>query len=633
MYTRSPLVAIVGPNEAGKTSLLEALEHLSRDTGFSAREFSGRRAPGERDGDENPIIINARFELDDEDRAAVPGLDKDTAYTFEYRKRANGERRRMLDPSLTRDLRPRQRAAKALWEALTKPWETTLEDDEADQMMAGLKQLATELDTHDATLRVAVIDALNERAPEVRETAAEGTRKAVAEVLPALLETTARHELEQHPNSRACDALVARVPKFLLFDDDARQLDSVYSWAEYSDGPDGLANLLDLAGLDFASYKSIATDPERRAELATLERNANATLKTQFEAWRQSELTVELKADEQQLELLVFDHRTAEHTRFEERSAGLRTFVALVAFVARYSGGRRPVLLIDEAETHLHYGAQADLIRVFERQTVAHKVIFTTHSIGCLPEDLGTTIRVVAPATTDERSRIRNEFWLAGVGMTPMMLAMGANALAFTPSRFAVIGEGATEAILLPSMLREVRAAKYRGEPLGFQVVPGISEVSEEDADDLEFEAGNVAYLIDDDKGGRAHAAKLPARAHREKRVVKLGGGKIEGICIEDCIDAAVLASAFNYVLDHNAMVSTQPRVQPAELPEVGRAAWLDKWCEDHGEQRQSKTHVAQAALQQLDGRRRLVERNRRTSLRNTYEHLLKAVTRQEPKT
>jgi hypothetical protein len=80
-----------------------------------------------------------------------------------------------------------------------------------------------------------------------------------------------------------------------------------------------------------------------------------------------------------------------------------------------------------------------------------------------------------------------------------MMLAMGATALAFTPSRRAVIGEGPSEAILLPSLVREALPPSQQDEPLGYQVAPGISEVDPEEAADLEMEAGGVAYLIDSD--------------------------------------------------------------------------------------------------------------------------------------
>ena len=68
-----------------------------------------------------------------------------------------------------------------------------------------------------------------------------------------------------------------------------------------------------------------------------------------------------------------------------ERSAGLRQFVALLAFIEHEAADEDVILLVDEAEAHLHYDAQADLVRVFSKQTVADKIIYTTHSAGCLP--------------------------------------------------------------------------------------------------------------------------------------------------------------------------------------------------------------------------------------------------------
>jgi predicted ATP-dependent endonuclease of OLD family len=54
-----------------------------------------------------------------------------------------------------------------------------------------------------------------------------------------------------------------------------------------------------------------------------------------------------------------------------------------------------PILLLDEIETHLHYDAQADLAQMLAKQEIVAKVIYTTHSMGCLPEDLGTGVRFI----------------------------------------------------------------------------------------------------------------------------------------------------------------------------------------------------------------------------------------------
>ena len=78
-----------------------------------------------------------------------------------------------------------------------------------------------------------------------------------------------------------------------------------------------------------------------------------------------------LEADAESLAVHVTDEDTQRDVPIEERSAGLQMFAALLAFCARYADYVPPILLFDEAETHLHYGAQADLVHVFETQNVA----------------------------------------------------------------------------------------------------------------------------------------------------------------------------------------------------------------------------------------------------------------------
>lgn len=135
IYIRAPLVAIVGPNEAGKTSLLEATAHLSKElqTGeepddpeegrFARREFSGRVEPGHRGDDDNPIIVSARFSLENADRDDLGGLlDNGIEYKFELRKRANGEIKHLLTPQPRRDLEPRAAVTKKFKLVVEKGW-------------------------------------------------------------------------------------------------------------------------------------------------------------------------------------------------------------------------------------------------------------------------------------------------------------------------------------------------------------------------------------------------------------------------------------------------------------------------------------------------------------------------------
>ena len=167
-----------------------------------------------------------------------------------------------------------------------------------------------------------------------------------------------------------------------------------------------------------------------------------------------------------------------DYIEIDQRSDGLRQFVALRAYVALEEATVKPVLLIDEAETHLHYDAQADLVQVLEEQDDVAKVVYTTHSAGCLPRDLGTGIRAIVPtyresdgerSQTDD-SEVVNRFWTHGRGFSPILIAMGASVLAFASTRKAVIAEGMSDAMLLPTLIREATGADH----LEYQVAPTL---------------------------------------------------------------------------------------------------------------------------------------------------------------
>lgn len=628
LWVTSPVIAIVGPNEAGKTSLLDALLHLSRNTAITRAEYTDRREP-----DGNEPVVSARYAVERLDHEGLGGLlEPDRDYELTMTKRPGELARWQLEPPLYRDIILRQRAVEQLRRVVAEEVlveRTPVEDGSDDEVVTDTElsdQAATVADrlaSSGEDLTPAALGALGEFVSAVRERHGAEPAAPIAE-LAERLDRLHAHEDEENPHDRAGTALAARVPAFLFFRGQHRGLKTDYEWADHETPPAALANLCHMAGVDYASYRSIALDRERRDELQALERAANATLAEKFEAWTQAELSVEFRSDHEGLQLQVFDKQSLRNVPFDQRSAGLRYFVALVAFVDRYGGDRRPVLLVDEAETHLHYGGQADVMQVFARQSVAQTIIYTTHSIGCLPEDLGTTIRVVEP-TGSERSTLRDSFWEGGVGLTPLMLAMGATALAFTPSRFAVIGEGPSEAILLPSLLREARDARHVDEPLGFQVAPGLALVARRAAAELELDAANVAYLHDADAGGRDHAGKLPERAHEEGRVFELGFGQEEGLCLEDLVEAEIYAHAVNLVLGRTR--ETEDRVESADLPGVGRPAYLRGWCKHRSLEELSKTYIAEDALRVARQQgQTLVEPARSELLSDLYERLRTAL-------
>ncbi len=623
LYLGPRVVAIVGPNEAGKTSLLKALLHLPTDAAFDRREFTGRRQPASR-----TTIIRARYEVEEADRANIRHLlAEGESYTFERFLDSDGVARWSFEPRLRRDTSAREALSKhiaALNESRALDFHFAADEDgnvpDPDASISSMAgALAEDLSEASEDLnedQLVQVDAFRQTLEARAGDCAEPPK--ASDLLEAVTDVLEKERIAK-PSDQLYAALNPRVPQMLEFNDDQRALRSDYVWSEMGTMPDALGNLLHLAEVDFDEYRLLASDRDRRDELSTFERKLNRRLKERLGIWSQHKLTITLRADTESLAVHVTDEDTQRDVPIEERSAGLRMFAALLAFCARYATGTPPILLFDEAETHLHYGAQADLMGIFAKQDVAQVVIYTTHSIGCLPEDLGRSMRVVAPIGNEE-SEVRNEFWSGGVGLTPLMLAMGASAIAFSPARYAVLGEGPTECILLPSLFRAARPGSDQDRALGFQVASGIAEVAADIAPDLESEAGNVAYLCDADEGGRQHAEKLAQRAHNEGRVFILGEDAEAGLCTEDLLVCETYTAAVNEVLRDTR--NSSDGLTAEELPSVGRADYVNKWCEARGIALLSKTRIAERALRIADETGTLIEPSRRDLTAKLYRDL-----------
>ena len=308
--------------------------------------------------------------------------------------------------------------------------------------------------------------------------------------------------------------------------------------------PDGeaIANLLLLAGTTPEEVVEKREDDSRRA---TLQNAANARLREFFTtAWRQASLTVELAIEPTYLRVFVRDlngeHSTA---KFTDRSDGLRLFVCLAAFLKARAPHTPPVLLIDEAEQHLHLNAQADLVNLLQDSDEISQVVYTTHSPACLPTDLGSGVRFVEPSRTSESSTIRHDFWSESTkdssGFSPLLFVMGAGAAAFASVRRALVAEGPSEMPPPPTL---VRLANDLHE-LDYQVAPGIAIASQESLRILSESATRVAYVVDGDAGGAIWSERSsPRELSRRTQIYRLS----KNAGVEDLLDRDFYVQAMN---------------------------------------------------------------------------------------
>lgn len=629
------VVAIVGPNEAGKSSLLKALTSVENQDPFGSDITRDTHPPADHP------IVRLVFALDDDERAhaeALGGAGLPRFYILT--KQADGSLAHRLSDPYERDLAPRRTTREVLVRLVDERPPSTPDDDlvlpevaEGEERPPALTQLfdkvVAELDTDRQSLSADTLDALTSIRSSAEALLEEAGTKVAERWLTDVREAADKlhaHEDEEHPRERLLSYLSGRRPRILDFDDEQRQLARAYGRDQLTNPPAALRNLLRLAEIDVGRLRE-AVEGDRHDVRYTLQEQGNRRLRERFgEAWRQSDVTPELQIDQEAVRIQVSTAQ-GEFTSLDERSDGLRTFVAMYAYTYLEAYETPPILLVDEAENHLHYDAQADLVRVFTDQQTVAKVVYTTHSAGCLPQDLGRGVRIARPMLDESgkdsgRSEVSNSFWTEGPGFSPLMLAMGASVLALVPTRYAVIAEGAADFILLPTLFRQALGVSR----LRFQVAPGLAEVAPRMVESLSLEAPRVAYLVDGDQAGRGHASKLHQGGISRDRIVSLP----KGATPEDLVSEAAYVEAVNAELRLSHGDDVQ--LEAGALKTTGRAGALDAWCESKSIDPPSKRRVADR-LAGMGRQREVLDPRRRAALVQIHQRLSSLLDLEETST
>lgn len=568
------VIAIVGPNEAGKTTLLKALAYIDNGKSLSVTERSRGVQPEVAD---NHVVVRTQYLVNDDDRAEVADLDlqEPPKSLWLSRTAGPGETAILVEPTPRKTLAPLVTALKAVTKSATKKALAELEagpsmgedEDGPDERRASFRQrlsdaiqlLTVESDAPDYPKVAADLSP----ASWIAEFAEYEITSPIREALEAVDQWLSRKD----PTAEVAERLHSRAPDILLFADEDRTLASTYTLSDevIAQPPAALNNVATMAELSLADLWGTINNGDEGARETHIER-ANQTLQSKFEvAWKQSNITVQLKIERTVLSIRIKQDGSTI-TQFDERSAGLQMFVALVAFLAVKGQTVPPILLFDEAETHLHIDAQADLVNMFMRQQQAAKIIYTTHSPACLPPDLGSNIRAVLPDKSNgQRSVIEGSFWHGAAGFSPLMLAMGAGAAAFSTARYVVLAEGASEMLLLPSLIK----AAVGLDDLEYQVAPGISETPSAMYPDLDLAGARVAFLVDGDPGGADLRKALIKGGVSAAQIVTLGAVTLENLLDADSYRTAVRS----LVAEANSHVHDSDILDLPELPD-GSVPW-----------------------------------------------------------
>lgn len=415
---------MVGPNEAGKTAVLQALQQINppKDAPkFDAlRDYPRSKYNDITTGRVDPkavTVVEVEFELDDGDRAAIPPTMHGVRYYFS-RRLDNSARHKLLDApplptygDLAKDLArlcayvdsraeskaPGGTPPSAELSSITNGWgaTTTLDNERAISLKAWLDKALPLIDeTDDAEEKR--FDILS--AAALAHLDQDSALKALNERLPVLV--LFNNYFRVRPLIQL-DHLAQRLASNVLDDD------------QYDYGNVCLLKLLGFTAQQLsdlgktpppAANDAIALENYRnQLDQRTYQLNAASIQLTNEirSIWRPREGRAEadklrIQADGQYLKVVVEDDLGVD-IELHQRSEGFQWLVSFfVVFFAEAAGKHKnAILLLDEPGLSLHGLKQREFRSTLSRLSESNQTIYTTHSPFLVGPDELDLVRVV----------------------------------------------------------------------------------------------------------------------------------------------------------------------------------------------------------------------------------------------
>ena len=234
----------------------------------------------------------------------------------------------------------------------------------------------------------------------VKRTREEGGEKRLNNTLKSLsgLANKAEPVLAGDLTDSVEEVLGERLPRFFYFSEYSNlpghlDLSRLLNMDEenMSDNQRTAISLLRMSGVGGEEF----TGENLEERIAELEASANAITGEVFRYWRQNEdLQVHLvgssrtvqtghgqTAVHDQVDIRLNDTRHQVTTNLDRRSSGFRWFFSFIAAFSEFEDDANVIVLLDEPGLNLHGRAQEDFLRfIEERLAERHQVLYTTHS-------------------------------------------------------------------------------------------------------------------------------------------------------------------------------------------------------------------------------------------------------------
>jgi hypothetical protein len=249
--------------------------------------------------------------------------------------------------------------------------------------------------------------------------------------------------------------------------DHLRNRKAQVKWDQLTNDEQTVSVILDLAKIDLDDWIRKSANPDGRTTRSFDKRQASAYLTQQFQnLWLQKDVAFDIDIDATTLNIFAQDVNVGMPVRLSRRSTGFRWYVSFAWKFTHASGGRYKdcVLLLEEPGIHLHYSAQRDLLRVFERLAASNTILYTTHLASMV--DLGNPERVRIVEASGHHATVRSgvvSSQKAPMAVIEVSLGLTGNMSSMLGNRRTLIVEGGDDALIISKLSSVLRASGKEG--------------------------------------------------------------------------------------------------------------------------------------------------------------------------
>lgn len=238
-------------------------------------------------------------------------------------------------------------------------------------------------------------------------------------------------------------------------------------WDQLNNDEQTVSVILDLAKINLDDWLAKGGSAQGRTTRAFDKKQASAFLTKQFQdLWLQKDVSFDIDVDATTLNIFAEDRNVGMPVRLSRRSTGFRWHVSFAWKFTHASRGQYKdcILLLEEPGIHLHYSAQRDLLRVFERLNEFNTILYTTHLASMI--DLGYPERVRIVETNGPHAVVKPgvvSSQKAPMAVIEMALGLTGNMGGLLGNRRTLIVEGGDDVLLINKLSTVLRTSGHVG--------------------------------------------------------------------------------------------------------------------------------------------------------------------------